>query len=818
MAGHVDVDATDGSRSGEHRARDETAPTSRALAVASPGPARRDADEHSQRTSWCGLRELVALVMCTVGLSTILPGSVVEAQDWHFRGDIAIPEGQTYSIDAADMHDGELVERPYAIRTLRIGEGATLMVRGGRDLNATLVIGQLITKGLAAIRFEPLRTVGPREMEKEVLTGRMWLLDGGRCVSAPLTIDGRSQQNGRRVGGKHGMRLDVSVLLNYAAHELVGRVASGDNVLNHELRIFTNGREGRDGFLMMDAGGSEHGTDGGDGGAVRLRLIPEARDAIESVYGKTESYRMRDILAKDWPSYGGRLGIEIQTTGGMGGEGDRRARGVDGRNGEDGRIVLETREGPDEELMRTLPFSVFRRLAPASWLVGERGVPERSERVASSEYMSVVRDAVSGTCVGPGFGGAPVAVADAVGEGGRGTDRTALEAFYRATGGANWSNSLGWLRTRPVFSAFLGRHVPVEVPLERWYGVVMDGNFQVANGTDRVTWLDLTHNGVSGGIPDALGDLTDLRRLVLPSNELDGRIPAALEKLTNLRELNLSSNRLSGAIPIALGNLTNLTELVLSGNHLSESIPDELGNLSGLTVLSLGSNALNGSIPDSLGTLTNLAELGLSSNALSGRIPASLGQMTDLTTLFLDDNALSGPIPVELGNLAHLTSLSLDDDTGLCLSSGLPGTAFGRLARRVGVPVCGAAATVTFGEATYVVPGGASAEVPVHLSGPVNREVTIKLVTDPVGLAAANYTIEAVAPARIAMDTVRPWLLNLTFPANATRATLVVDVVAGVDGDAGYELHIGTIEEELPADVNEGARPFTVVEVRAERG
>ena len=234
--------------------------------------------------------------------------------------------------------------------------------------------------------------------------------------------------------------------------------------------------------------------------------------------------------------------------------------------------------------------------------------------------------------------------AGAAGQGSASTDRAALEALHAAAGGANWADSTNWL---------------TDAPLDEWHGVT-------TGGAGRVTRLSLVGNGLTGPIPDALGDLTSLEELDFGVNGLTGPIPDALGGLTNLRGLSLQVNGLTGPIPDALGNLTNLEKLDFGFNGLTGPIPDALGDLTNLHELSLQSNGLTGPIPDALGNLTNLGWLSLSGNALTGPIPDALGNLTILLDLHLGGNGLTGPVPDFLGRLPNLRGLDLrwNDLTG----------------------------------------------------------------------------------------------------------------------------------------------------------
>ena len=242
-------------------------------------------------------------------------------------------------------------------------------------------------------------------------------------------------------------------------------------------------------------------------------------------------------------------------------------------------------------------------------------------------------------------------------------DRSALEALYHATDGPNWLRRDNWL---------------TDAPLREWYRI------RLLN--DRVQWLHLNSNGLSGPIPPDLGslakltelrlygnamtgpippelaNLVELEELALFDNKLRGEIPPALGKLASLKFLSLFGNELTGPIPPELGNLANLQAMLLPANNLSGSIPSNLGNLSELETLWLQYNDLTGVIPPELGKLVKLIRLALDNNDLSGAIPPALGSLSNVRGLYLYNNRLGGPIPPELGRLEHLSSLWIQDN------------------------------------------------------------------------------------------------------------------------------------------------------------
>ena len=128
------------------------------------------------------------------------------------------------------------------------------------------------------------------------------------------------------------------------------------------------------------------------------------------------------------------------------------------------------------------------------------------------------------------------------------TDKDALVALYNATDGANWTTNTNWTSD--------------DEPLSAWSGVT-------TNSDGRVTRLELADNGLTGTLPAALGDLSELEQLDLQDNALSGALPAALANLTNLEELLLNESRaLTGPLPDGLRELADLETVNIEKTEL----------------------------------------------------------------------------------------------------------------------------------------------------------------------------------------------------------------------------------------------------------
>ena len=182
-------------------------------------------------------------------------------------------------------------------------------------------------------------------------------------------------------------------------------------------------------------------------------------------------------------------------------------------------------------------------------------------------------------------------------------------------------------------------------PITNWDGITVGGTPQ------RIIMLYLPHQGLTGILPQELGDLNGLTQLTLLDNKLTGPIPSELANLSQLTHIFLGDNQLSAPIPSELGRMTKLQGLELYGNRLTGTIPTELAGLTNLQALHIDTNQLTGVIPRELGRLTNLKWLTLHDNQLTGEIPAELGRLTHLEQLWLAGNQFAGCVPADLRNV-----------------------------------------------------------------------------------------------------------------------------------------------------------------------
>ncbi|THF95100.1 piriformospora indica-insensitive protein 2-like [Camellia sinensis] len=200
--------------------------------------------------------------------------------------------------------------------------------------------------------------------------------------------------------------------------------------------------------------------------------------------------------------------------------------------------------------------------------------------------------------------------------------------------------------------------------------------------------LVLTGTNVFGEIPDGLGDLTNLEQVTLSRNNFSGEVSLNLAKLMKLKLLDLSQNRFEGNVPESIGGPTELLKIDLSSNRFSGKIPESLKNLRNLEFLDLGynrfanfgipvflsempslkevylsGNYLGGQIPEIWENLRGIIGIGLSNTGLVGNIPTSMGVfLRKACYIGLDNNGLEGTVPEEFGRLESVNEMNLENN------------------------------------------------------------------------------------------------------------------------------------------------------------
>uniref|UniRef100_A0A2C9VQ16 Disease resistance R13L4/SHOC-2-like LRR domain-containing protein n=1 Tax=Manihot esculenta TaxID=3983 RepID=A0A2C9VQ16_MANES len=106
--------------------------------------------------------------------------------------------------------------------------------------------------------------------------------------------------------------------------------------------------------------------------------------------------------------------------------------------------------------------------------------------------------------------------------------------------------------------------------------------------------VDLTMKGLEIELKKILTIFTTID---FSSNRFQGEILQEVGMLKSLVVLNFSHNDLTGYIPSAFGNLTEVESLDLSSNRLVGEIPQQLAVLTFLVVFNVSYNQLNGPIP-----------------------------------------------------------------------------------------------------------------------------------------------------------------------------------------------------------------------------
>ncbi|KAG7338990.1 two component regulator [Nitzschia inconspicua] len=241
-------------------------------------------------------------------------------------------------------------------------------------------------------------------------------------------------------------------------------------------------------------------------------------------------------------------------------------------------------------------------------------------------------------------------------------DRYSLAVFFFASPNARsggWKNSDAWLTEKGI-CAWHG----IEC-LPREQEATAENDFKpftnTYNDNDRVTGISLKDNEIEGEIPPEWGIALDqLITLDLQDNRLSHVLPKTLGNLVNLRNILLRNNRFSGSLPAEFGALTNIHQLNLAKNDFDGPIPTSWSNLKELRNFAVSNNLLTGGFPD-FSKMSKLIGLYLDDNGFEGPIPAHFDHFPELMDLWLSKNKFTGVV-TSLADLPNIETIHIDEN------------------------------------------------------------------------------------------------------------------------------------------------------------
>ncbi|XP_074357077.1 TMV resistance protein N-like [Apium graveolens] len=169
---------------------------------------------------------------------------------------------------------------------------------------------------------------------------------------------------------------------------------------------------------------------------------------------------------------------------------------------------------------------------------------------------------------------------------------------------------------------------------------------------------ELNASGINvSELPDSIGRLSKLVKLILNSNDKLKTLPDTMCNLRALEFLSIDRCTSLGALPIELGNIESLTQLSAMSLNVWK-LPDSIGRLSKLVKLMLYHNVNLKSLPDTICDLRSLKVLGIGGCSSLEELPIDLGNIESLTELDAYRVNVS-KLPDSVGRLSKLVRLIL---------------------------------------------------------------------------------------------------------------------------------------------------------------